>query len=61
MLALCTKYTCMYCFDPPQENYIVCGYMHAYILYCILCVGSMSRLSVYMACMLESCEYSVFV
>ena len=35
--------------------------MHAYILYCILCVGSMPGLSVYMACMLESYEYSVFV
>ena len=51
MLALCTKYTCMYCFDP-QTRIVACGYMDAYILYCILYVGSMSGLSVCVTCML---------
>ena len=43
MLALYTKYTCMYCFDPQTRRIVVCGYMHPhYSVYCVLaaCPGS---------------------
>ena len=61
MLALYTKYTCVYGFDLHTRRILLFAEVHASTLYCILCVGSMSRLSVYMAFMLESYEYSVCV